>query len=610
MARNGVLDARKIKKQKLSPEEIVARVERHADITDGLRKRQDEDFDLWWGRPFEANDDETTEYASYTSNEPATYAEKMTSLLSTAEVPPRVPHLLATRAEREQYDNKERLTRGMFAAGDEKLIARLKPELLPQLSWYVPIRGWYAVRAMLINVEMPDGELRTEVDITPFDPRNVYWGMGPTGVEWVCNKTWMTSDEVLAEWGVDLEIEDATHTVAVYDYYTQSHNTVVTGQKTLKKPTEHGMTDQVPIALGMVGLAPFIVHNDGAEWGLFGESIYHSNREVYKHKNEILSIYLELLNKSRDPAWMFKTQGGTGELEATPNEPGNVHKADTTDQLEMVQIPEVTKTVEQMLAVVSGESQRGSLPYSVYGELAFQLSGFAINSLNTTMRTTLHPFARAIERAFNQIANMLIKQYVSRRFETFEVQGFDGQAKFFKEKFEREDVDGLPPIVHKLTADIPQNDAEKFALAERAQSFMALPQILEDILEVDDVDATIDALKAQFAESSHPLAQAYSMMIAAERRDEPNIAAIWFGVLQTMLRDMLQQTGGAPTPSGGAPKAGELDPRILSSPQQDGGVPPTPTPQAGPNVPPGSPRPGAEGNVLSRLLGSLTGRGG
>ena len=590
---------------KMNPETIAAMVEARVDLMTALRDRQDEDLARFRLEPYDSNDDETTEYESYTSNEPATYADKMMSLLSTGRMVPRVPHVNAKEGARRKYDLKERLVRGFYEAGNEKLVATLQPVLLDQLSFYVTLFGWYATRAMLVNVEAVNGVETTEVDIQPFDPRQVYWGMGPTGLEWVCVRSHMTPDEIYADWGVEVDGDNESSQV-VYDYYSKTHNTVTTAMDVIKKPTEHGYW-KVPVAIGMAGLSPFLRSENESEgdWSHYGEGLYKSNRNVYDQKNTVLSIYLELLKKSRDPSWLFSNRGGKGELAEDPNEPGQVHSIDTDDKLQQVEIPEITRTVEQFLAVISGEGQRGSVPYSVYGELAFQLSGFAINSLNTTMQTTLHPFQSAIERGYDQIANMLVDQYTSRNFESMNLSGFSQGGEFFEERIELEEVMDLPPVQHKLTANIPQDQAGKFALAQTAVQFMALPEILEEILEVDDVDATMDAYKRQLAEQGDDIAAAYSMMIAAERRDDQNLAAIWWSKIQQLMLERMQ-TGAPPIQHPGqSSKPGQLDPRILSQPSQNGGQPPAPTPQAGGFNPPGQERPGAQGGFIQKALGAI-----
>lgn len=613
MAHGDVTTKRESRKLKLMPEDVSARVEVQIDITDGLHERQDTDLDLYRGEEFDANEDESTEYASYTSNEPQTYSNKIMSLLSTGKMVPRIPHLGAKETDRRKYDKKERLVRGFFAAADLRLVAMLEPVLLDQLAFYVPIRGWYAVRALLLNVEEVNGVESTEVDITPFDPRHVYWGMGPKGVEWACNKTWLTPGEIWQWWGVEVEGAE-NEPLEVYDYYDNKFNTVVTRLEAIKKPTEHGYW-KVPVAIGMVGITPRLKSEDKneADWAAYGESVFYQNRSIYKNKNLILSIYLHLLLKNRDPAYTFKTPGAEGELEDDPNDPGRTHRLDTEDKLDMVEIPEVTKTVEQMFAITSGEGQRGGLPYSVFGELAFQLSGFAINSLNTTLQTTIHPFQSTIERAYDQVANMLVDQYTSRRFDTMQVSGFEGTGKYFQEEIEIEDVKDLPPVTWRLTANIAQDQAGKYALAEAAVQFLSMPDILEQILEVDDVDATMDAFNAQMAQQNDAMAAAYTMMIGAERRGDKNIAAIWWAKIQFMMNQMLQAGVEPASPTTGAPKPGQLDPRLISQPQQNGGQPPIPTPQSGPNQPEGQPRPGAQGQpgpgILQRLIGAVRNNG-
>ena len=49
------------------------------------------------------------------------------------------------------------------------------------------------------------------------------------------------------------------------------------------------------------------------------------------------------------------------------------------EDLEPLGMLEVAKETGAFMGLVAGEMQRGSLPNTVYGEVAFQQSGFAIN---------------------------------------------------------------------------------------------------------------------------------------------------------------------------------------------------------------------------------------
>jgi hypothetical protein len=63
-------------------DEIVKLVDSHRDATYPFRDRMQDDYDLYIMRPFDAGDG----YESYTSNEPRTYADKIISWMSAAEL--------------------------------------------------------------------------------------------------------------------------------------------------------------------------------------------------------------------------------------------------------------------------------------------------------------------------------------------------------------------------------------------------------------------------------------------------------------------------------------------------------------------------------------------
>ena len=124
-------------------EDIINLVEDHADVTEPLRTRMDADHDLYRLAPYDAGDG----YQSYTSNEPQTYADKIISWLSDAELVVRIPQSGNPRNSRELNNQKERFIIGALRSANERLIDKLQPTLQSQLGWYAALRGWYAGRA-------------------------------------------------------------------------------------------------------------------------------------------------------------------------------------------------------------------------------------------------------------------------------------------------------------------------------------------------------------------------------------------------------------------------------------------------------------------------------
>ena len=269
------------------------------------------------------------------------------------------------------------------------------------------------------------------------------------------------------------------------------------------------------------------------------------------------------------------------------------------------------------MSLVSGELQRGSLPHSVYGDLPFQLSGYAINTLKQGVDTVVGKYLRAVEKAYRMIFNIISDQYSSGSYQAMEVAGMDRNRTYFSQEITTDVIKGAgAPEVH-LIGQLPQDDMTKFSMAQIAREgptpLLSDRAIRDRILAIQDADQMDDAIKEQLAEKMLPEAALWSMLQAAERQGRQDLVDFYTGELLSILfekRMAMQERMGAvaapmapdqgmagPPQPGGAPFPGGppgLPPQVMPNAAM-GVPPPAPTPQAGPIVPPGSPRPGAQG---------------
>jgi hypothetical protein len=126
--------------------------------------------------------------------------------------------------------------------------------------------------------------------------------------------------------------------------------------------------------------------------------------------------------------------------------------------------------------------------------------------------------------------------------------------------------------------------------------------IKEDWLNRQDPDADEVVLMEQMATRATPMAQAKAMLDAAVQLGREDLAQIWMGEMMRIMRDTLlmdaakaQAAGGqqGPQPGGGPGTPAGIPAGIM--PSQAIGTPQVaPTPQQGPLVPQGTPRPGAQ----------------
>ena len=608
-------------------EDIISLVDSHYDATEPLRSRMDADHNLYRLSPFDAGDG----YQSYTSNEPQTYADKIISWLAGSDMIVRIPPAGNPRNSREVNNDKERFIIGALKSANERLMKRLQPCLQDQLSWYTTLRGWYAGRALLVKRDDSD----TFIDITPWDPMHTYWGTDGDGLSWACYKVKKTRHEIESQYNVKLGTERMDEDgIEVYDFYDREDNYVAIPHRYIKKRTAHGGTG-VPVFLGPVGANPLI---QSLEWSSiedtvedYGESVFKSTRELYEKHNFMMSTMLELTARSRKQGIVITSRDGQKTLEEDPYKEGTEISLAQGEDVKPLGLLEVARETGVYMGMVSGELQRGSIPHSVYGELQFQLSGFAINTLRQGVESVLGPRIEALEHAYMQICNLLCDQYSSGAFTAMELSGRDNNRMYFSETITPQRVKEGGSIEISIVARLPQDDMSKYSMAQIAREgptpLMPDLWIRDNILGVQDADQTDDAIKEQIAERTLPEAGLWSLYQAAMKQGRDDLAQFYLGELMAVMLSkakMLSESLGGGVPP--APSAGALPPMPPGTPPPGGppGVPPgvappammsgmpppAPTPQAGPNVPPGQPRPGAQSDATRLGNIGLVGPGG
>jgi len=596
------------------PEEIIALVDNHYDQTEPLRSRMDDDHKLYRLEEFDAGEG----YQSYTSNEPQVYADKLISWMTTAEIIIRIPYGNSDREQRENNDSKEKFLAGLLKAADERLINRFQPTVRQQMAWFITLRGWYAGRALLVK----DDEGETFVDIQPWDPMHTYWGEGKKGIAWACYKTIKTPSEIKAIWGVDLQGEGTDNTdeegIDVYDFYDSEDNIVCTDDTVLKKRTKHG-ADRPPVFLGPVGATPLVqsITDTGNKDTVedYGESCYKSSRDLFDKHNFMMSVMLELTARSRRQGIKVKSRDGTKTLEEDPYKEGSEIALGQGEDVEPLGLLEMARESGAFMGMVSGEMQRGGLPHSIYGQLEFQLSGFAINTLRQGVETVLVPRLTAMERAYKTIFQLMCDQYISGAFKSIEVSGQDQNRMYFSEEISSDTIKNAGDVEVSLVGQLPQDEMSKMSMAQIAREgptpLLSDVFIRDNILGLQSADQMDDSIKVQMSESMLPEAGLWTMLQAALRSGREDLAQFYQGELMKlfqmkrmeqlqMMQGMSPQGGGMPPqgPAGPPPPMGGggppgLPPQVM--PNAGLGVPPVaPTAPVGPSVPPGTPRPGAQ----------------
>jgi len=633
------------------PEEITALVDNHYDLTEPLRTRMDDDHKLYRLEEFDAGEG----FQSYTSNEPQVYADKLISWLTSAEMVVRVPYNNSEREERENNDAKERFLIGVLKAADDRLTERFQPGVRQQLAWYACLRGWYAGRALLVK----DDEGETYVDIQPWDAMHTYWGEGKHGLAWACYKTKKTPSEIKAIWGVDVGGENADldddDAIDVYDFYDKEDNIVCTDDQVLKKRTKHG-SEKVPVFLGPVGSTPLVqaITDTGNLDTMedYGESCFKASRDLYDKHNFMMSVMLELTARSRKQGLKVKSRDGTKTLEEDPYKEGSEIALGQGEDVEPLGLLEMAKESGAFMSLVAGEMQRGGLPHSIYGQLEFQLSGFAINTLRQGVESMLVPRLKALERAYRSMFHLICDQYITGAFKSMELSGQDQNRMYFREEITPDMIKDSGDVEVTLIGQLPQDEMSKMSMAQIAREgetpLLSDTFIRDNILGLQSADAMEDSIKMQVAETTLPEAQLWTLLQTALRQGREDLVEFYQGELMRLLTTKIaeqaqmqaqmqaaqappQPQAPPPGPPPGMMPPGMMPPGMMPPGMMGPGMngagpglppqvmpnaglgvpPPAPVAPPGPSVPPGTPRPGAQG-IESRLanLGMIRPAGG
>ena len=600
--------------------EIAGLVTAHEQYAQALHQRMEDDYDLLVLKEFDPGEG----YRSYTSNEPMTYFTKITASLASGEIYVEVPAQKSQKEKRDRESSKERFIAGILKSTDERLARLGQPSLLDTLAAFVNLRGWYWGRRLLVK-DPETGE--TYADITPWDPLHVSWGMGPKGLRWVCHHTKESAAWVAAEYpnvslsavgGLDgrteaeryfsSQTENIDQGLDVYDWWDEENNIVVVNNEYAKLPTPHGDLNGAPIFFGSVGPLPLIQSRlfsgaNGSNLVHQGESIFAANRGIYDKLNLVYSTMLQLVALSRNQSFWIGSADGTKELANNPSLEGSQFGLATGETFNILPLLEMSKDTGAFLGLIAGEIQRGALPYSTYGQLAFQLSGYAVNLLETATDAPVLPRRQAIQQALTQIANGICDQFATGAYGALELRGYTKNRDWFDEEFTPEMLVGLPAAEVRLVVNTPRDEMQAIQMAkildEGLWPMADRRHIRSKVLRVQDVDAMDSRVKEQVAERLLPEAALMTLLIAAEEQGRLEIAMFYYGQLikqGIMLPPRPWMQGGEGNGGGGA--QGGFSPTTLSAPEQ-GAQTPTPTPQAGANVPPGSPRPGARDSAAA-----------
>lgn len=618
-----------------TPEQIVQIVNRLEGDRSLTHIRMDEDLDRYHLTPFQGIPEPDGRnildgYKKFTSNDPATTLNLAMHLCSTAKRIVKVSQPRAQEQERETNNLKELFCLGALEAANARRAKLLMRNLQDAIFGQSLLRGRTCQRVLLVK-DLFTGQ--TYVDITDWDPRNVYWRMGKNGLAWACEKSYKSRTCLMEEYEYDPtgagyeEDGDEEQEFAVYDFFDEVDNLVVLeGGEILKPRTPHGMAG-VPVVIDLAETLPLFQAEHGRDRDYeahYGESFFRSSRQMFDEHNFIFSIISVLVSRSLKQPTAVNSKDGSLTLPDDPWQTGMEISLSTDEEQSIQPLEQMRMAAEAgpFMGVISAMMQRGTFPSSLFGQLEQALSGFAITQLRQGVEAPLTPHVKSAERVFKQMLDLLCDSYASGLFSEMEMSGFgqDPSRTFFWERIPPEAVMMGGKIEVLILPKLPEDDQTRVNMVQMLREGPGGVPLIDDryardLMQFQDPEQIERAVWEQQAGRGSQLALAYNSMKAATEQGNQELAAIWqeeanLAVMEKriqMLQMMMMggQMGGGPgggqaSGGGGQAPARRTTPPSSVQPPQARGIQAAPSMQSGPNVPPGTPRPGAQ-DVDTRL---------
>lgn len=531
------------KTKRYKPSDITTKIEevREQPGFKRLRSRWEEDYSFYRMNEYDAGEG----YQSYTSNRPRTTADKIVAYLSEAAMVVRASFNSGDPESRDQGTNLEKFFRGCVRMANDRLNTRMAPSLQDQFAWHIAVRGWYAGRAMFNKTE--NG--MTKCEIEPWDPLHSAWKHDEEGLLWLSRVHRRTPDSIEHTFGIKVNASDKENDagIEVFEYIDREVRCVIAHDKFLVKPEYHMTVDSygepsVPGFVGFVGPQPFVQpeFSEDITWEDIGESVFSQIRGLIGVQNKTMSDWMTLVRRAVRHPLILKSRDGKFRLMDDPYREGaNIHLKEG-EEMELAPEMRLLADAGAFIGSVNGEMQQGTLPDVVFGDIKFQLSGFAANILRSGARHQIQHRMRAMEDAFRSVFNILRYQYQSNGYGTVRFQGVAGELKqFFDQDISPEDISKAGHFDVKFKNSMGLEDPARYTTAQmlREGPVPLAPDsyIWDELLDVEDPEAWRQEIFSQQGMRAEPKALAYNMFESLMENQRPIEAQFYFDHLKRTL---------------------------------------------------------------------------
>lgn len=355
-----------------------------------------------------------------TLNDPKTFADRIITLLGTAE---RRYDILA--AKEEFATTAEEFLKYHLNRAEENLMYQSMFPLEESLDFGSCLRGTIAARGILKR----DGN-KWYTDIVPIDTYNLTYEPGKRGALFTRIKSKKSAEDVSREHGIDIAESDE---VEVEDIYTVDENILkINGKEArtpVKMPFNHNVIIVVPCPTTprIAGRSDAIQHE--------AESIYSSVRNMYRVLNKEASAWRTQNMMGILPPIQFISKDGR-KSKVPPFGVAAVMNIKFGEEYKGMPIKDVSASFQQFFGQIMARIQRATLANIDYGDLSFELSALAIKRLEAAKDQILLPRLKAKRFLTRVLAYNLIEQFMMNGYPC-DLEGMGEESQFKASDFKR-----------------------------------------------------------------------------------------------------------------------------------------------------------------------------
>lgn len=271
--------------------------------------------------------------------------------------------------------------------------------------------GWYSVFAIVDK-----DDLVAEI----WHPAEVFPAYGAYGLTECAHIYPLSKEEAnmkvkVMGWTVRAPFTSNTTLYNLWNYDNDGDvaNSIVLGREFVKSPTKEPTLDRIPIFTSPVsGLPDTGKLVLGSKWQEhFGESIVATNEGMIANYNKMLTYAQQLVRDTANPRWFEQSRGDTPILrEADLFKRGAVFRGTPEENITPLPTPPIPIELRSEMFDYQNMIQRGLFPWTLYGNIQQQITGYAMSQVASAAMQVLVPYHEAGKGLLTDIDNLWLNQ--------------------------------------------------------------------------------------------------------------------------------------------------------------------------------------------------------